>query len=93
VWEGMERVRLLVDGQVRDLLTGLHEVKSKVLRLFREQVCHVYPLPAGEEGAMATGARAMPENVQLPCSMSRQERLSTDSARQSSAVDDRSGCG
>jgi transposase len=39
--EGIERVRLLVDGQVRDLITGWHEVKIKILRLFSEQVCHV----------------------------------------------------
>lgn len=48
--EGIERVRLRVDGQVRDLITGLHEVKIKILRLFSEQVCHVYQLPAGSEG-------------------------------------------
>jgi transposase len=47
VLEGIERVRLLVDGQVRDLITGLNEVKIKILRLFSEQVCHVYQLPAG----------------------------------------------
>jgi len=47
VLEGIERVRLMVDGQVRDLITGLHEVKIKILRLFGEQVCHVYQLPSG----------------------------------------------
>ena len=47
VLEGIERVRLMVDGQVRDLITGLNEVKIKILRLFSEQVCHVYQLPAG----------------------------------------------
>ena len=47
VLEGIERVRLIVDGQVRDLITGLNEVKIKILRLFSEQVCHVYQLPAG----------------------------------------------
>jgi hypothetical protein len=47
VLEGIERVRLIVDGQVRDLRTGLNEVKIKILRLFSEQVCHVYQLPAG----------------------------------------------
>ncbi len=67
---GLARVRLMVDGQVRDLRTGLHEVKINILRLLSEQVCHVYQLPAGEEGAIATGARAIPDNVQLPCSMS-----------------------
>lgn len=45
--EGIERVRLMVDGQVRDLITGLHEVKINILRLFGEQVCHVYQLPLG----------------------------------------------
>ena len=47
VLEGIERGRLMVDGQVRDLITGLHEVKIKILRLFGEQVCHVYQLPSG----------------------------------------------
>jgi transposase len=47
VLEGIERVRLMVDGQVRDLITGLTEVKIKILRLFSEQVCRVYQLPAG----------------------------------------------
>jgi hypothetical protein len=39
--EGIERVRVTVDGRVRDLRTGLHEVKIKILPLFGEQVCHV----------------------------------------------------
>jgi len=47
VLEGIERVRVTVDGQVRDLITGLNEVKIKILRLFGEQVCHVYQLPSG----------------------------------------------
>ncbi|MCZ6875725.1 MAG: IS1634 family transposase [bacterium] len=47
VLEGIERVRLIVDGQVRDLITGLNEVKIKILRLFGEQVCRVYQLPSG----------------------------------------------
>jgi transposase len=47
VLEGIERVHLMVDGQVRDLITGLHAVKIKILRLFGEQVCHVYQLPSG----------------------------------------------
>jgi hypothetical protein len=68
--EGIERVRVTVDGQVRALLTGVHEVKMKMLHLLGAQVCRVDQLPAGEEGSMAAGARAIPENVQLPCSMS-----------------------
>ena len=44
---GIERVRVTVDGQVRDLITGLNEVKIKILHLFGEQVCHVYQLPSG----------------------------------------------
>jgi transposase len=47
VLDGVERVRVMVDGQVRDLITGLNEVKIKILHLFGEQVCHVYQLPAG----------------------------------------------
>jgi transposase len=47
VLEGIERVRLTVDDQVRDLITGLHEVKINILRLFGEQVCQVYQLPLG----------------------------------------------
>jgi transposase len=47
VLDGIERVRLTVDDQVRDLITGLNEVKIKILRLFGEQVCHVYQLPSG----------------------------------------------
>src|SRR5438132_13543947 len=44
VLEGIERLRLMVDGQIRDLITGLNEVKIKILRLFGEQVYHVYQL-------------------------------------------------
>ena len=47
VLEGIERVRLMVERQVRDLITGLNEVKIKILRLFGERVCHVYQLPSG----------------------------------------------
>jgi transposase len=47
VLEGIERVRLSVDDQVRDLITGLNEAKINILRLFGEQVCHVYQLPSG----------------------------------------------
>lgn len=47
VLEGIERVRLTVDGEVRDLITGLNEVKIKILRFFGEQVCHLYQLPSG----------------------------------------------
>ena len=37
----------MVDGQVQDLITGVSEVKIKILRLFSEQVCHVYQWPTG----------------------------------------------
>ena len=47
VLEGIERVRVTVNGQVQDLITGLNEVKMKILHLFGVQVCHVYQLPAG----------------------------------------------
>ena len=45
--EGIERVRLSVDDQVRDLITGLNDLKIKILCLFGEQVRHVYQLPSG----------------------------------------------
>jgi transposase len=47
VLEGIERVRVTVEGEVHDLITGLHAVKIKILRLFGEQVCHMYQLPSG----------------------------------------------
>jgi transposase len=47
VLEGIERVRVTVEGEVHDLITGLNAVKIKILRLFGEQVCHVYQLPWG----------------------------------------------
>ncbi len=47
VLEGIERVRVKVEGQVQELITGLNEVKIKILRLFGVQVCHVYQLLSG----------------------------------------------
>jgi transposase len=70
VLEGIERVRVQVEGQVQELITGLNEVKIKILRLFGERVCQVYQLPSGEESPIATETRIMPKNVRLPCSMS-----------------------
>jgi hypothetical protein len=45
--EGIERVRMMVDGKVRELITGLHEVRIAILRFFGEQVCLVYQVPSG----------------------------------------------
>jgi hypothetical protein len=45
--QGIERVRVTLDGPVRALITGLHEVKMQILHLFGAQVCRVYQLPAG----------------------------------------------
>jgi transposase len=45
--EGIERVRVTVQGQVRELITGLTAVKIKILRLFGEQICQVYQIPSG----------------------------------------------
>jgi transposase len=47
VLEGIERVRVQVAGQIQELITGLNEVKIKILRLFGERVCHMYQLPSG----------------------------------------------
>jgi transposase len=45
--EGIERVRVTVNGQVRDRITGLNEVKINILHLFGVQVCHVSQLLSG----------------------------------------------
>jgi hypothetical protein len=45
--EGIERVRMMVDGKVRELRTGLNEGRMASLRLFGEQVCLVYQIPSG----------------------------------------------
>jgi transposase len=45
--EGIERVRVRVEDKVQELITGLNEVKIKILRLFGERVCQVYQLPSG----------------------------------------------
>jgi transposase len=47
VLEGIERVRVTVEGEMQNLITGLNEMKIKILRLFGEQVCHMYQLPSG----------------------------------------------
>ncbi|MCZ6873983.1 MAG: hypothetical protein O7G88_10715 [bacterium] len=39
VLEGIERVRVRVEGKVEELITGLNEVKIKILRFFGERVC------------------------------------------------------
>ncbi len=45
--EGIERVRMVIDGKVWELITGLTEVRIAILRLFGEQVCLVYQVPSG----------------------------------------------
>jgi len=45
--EGIERVRMMVDGKIRELITGLNEVRIAILRFFGEQVCLVYQVPSG----------------------------------------------
>ena len=47
VLEGIARVRVTVAGEIHDVITGLHAVNIKILRLFGAQVCHVYQLPSG----------------------------------------------
>ena len=47
VLEGIERVRVRVEGHMQELITGLNAVKINILRLFGEQVCHVYQVPSG----------------------------------------------
>ena len=45
--EGIERVRLLVDGTVREVIPGLHAGRMAILRLFGQQVCLMYHIPSG----------------------------------------------
>jgi transposase len=47
VLEGIERVRVQVAGQIQERITGLNAVKIKILRLFGEQICHMYQVPSG----------------------------------------------
>jgi transposase len=42
--EGIHRVRVIVQGQVHDLIEGLNEVQISVLRLFGEGVCRLYQI-------------------------------------------------
>ena len=45
--EGIHRVRVMVQGQVHDLIEGLHDVQIKILRLFGNKVCRLYQISAG----------------------------------------------
>ena len=45
--EGMHRVRVTVQGKVHDLIEGLNEVQTRVLRLFGEEVCQLYQISPG----------------------------------------------
>jgi transposase len=45
--EGIHRVRVLVQGQVHDLIEGLNGVKINILRLFGEGVCRLYQISPG----------------------------------------------
>jgi transposase len=45
--EGIHRVRVMVQGQVHDVIEGLNEVQIKILRLFGDQVCRLYQISPG----------------------------------------------
>ena len=45
--EGIHRVRVIVQGQVYDLIEGLNEVQIKILRLFGQNVCQIYQISSG----------------------------------------------
>jgi transposase len=42
--EGMHRVRITRESKVHDLIEGLGTVPAKILRLFGEEVCHLYQI-------------------------------------------------
>ena len=45
--EGIHRVRVMVQGQVHDLIEGLNDVQIKILRLFGDEVCRLYQISPG----------------------------------------------
>jgi transposase len=45
--EGINRVRVSVQGQIHDLIEGLNEVQIKILRLFGQEVCQIYQISSG----------------------------------------------
>jgi hypothetical protein len=45
--EGIHRVQVTVQGQVHDLIEGLSDVQIKILRLFGNEVCHLYQISTG----------------------------------------------
>jgi transposase len=42
--EGIHRVRVMVQGQVHDVIEGLNDVQIKILRLFGAEVCRLYQI-------------------------------------------------
>jgi transposase len=45
--EGIHRVRVMVQGQMHDVIEGLNEVQIKILRLFGDEVCRLYQISPG----------------------------------------------
>jgi transposase len=45
--EGIHRVQVTVHDQVQDLIEGLNDIQVKILRLFGEEVCHLYQISPG----------------------------------------------
>jgi hypothetical protein len=45
--EGIHRVRVTVQEQVHELMEGLNDVQSKILRLFGHEVCRLYRISTG----------------------------------------------
>jgi transposase len=45
--EGIHRVQVTVQGQVPGLIEGLNDVQIKILRLFGNEVCHLYQISTG----------------------------------------------
>ena len=45
--EGIHRIRVTMQGQVHNLIEGLGEVQTKILRLFGEEVCRLYQISPG----------------------------------------------
>jgi hypothetical protein len=44
---GIHRGRVSVQGQMHDLIEGLNERQSKILRLFEQEVCQIDQISSG----------------------------------------------
>src|SRR5439155_3855102 len=68
ILEGIHRVRVMVQGQVHDVIEGLNDVQIKILRLFGDAVCRLYQISPGY-GCSMSDLRVyhMPKDLYWKC--------------------------